>query len=152
MAVSWLVAPCSLVEVYQRFRDDRPDYGGSKYLWNVGKLLLDYTALQPRRHLSSNLSLVHNDPIVQLRWSNFFLPSGPRRVFLSDPRANKPLLAPLWKLIAKWSNYHIMCSNINFTEMYKNYYFVTYYFKFAPAKAFVWHNFYLENLHFTARH
>jgi hypothetical protein len=27
----------------------RPDDGGSKDLWNVGKLLPDYTVLQPRR-------------------------------------------------------------------------------------------------------
>jgi hypothetical protein len=41
MAVFWVVAPCSLVEVYQRFRgpyclhhqgDRRPDDGGSKDL------------------------------------------------------------------------------------------------------------------------
>jgi hypothetical protein len=32
---------------------DRPDDGGSKDLWNVGKLLPDYTALQPRRQQSS---------------------------------------------------------------------------------------------------
>jgi hypothetical protein len=31
----------------------RPDDGGSKYLWNVGKLLPDYTTLQPRRQPSS---------------------------------------------------------------------------------------------------
>jgi hypothetical protein len=58
MAVFWVLAPRSLVEVYQRFRgscclhhqgDDDPDDGGSKYLWNVGKLLPDYMALQPRR-------------------------------------------------------------------------------------------------------
>jgi hypothetical protein len=43
MAVFWVVAPCSLVEVYQRFRGScclhhqgRPDDGGSKDLWNVG--------------------------------------------------------------------------------------------------------------------
>jgi hypothetical protein len=30
----------------------RPDDGGSKDLWNVGKLLPDYTALQPRRRPS----------------------------------------------------------------------------------------------------
>jgi hypothetical protein len=30
-----------------------PDDGGSKDLWNVGKLLPDYTALQPRRQPSS---------------------------------------------------------------------------------------------------
>jgi hypothetical protein len=48
MAVFWVVAPCSMVEVYQRFRgpcDDRPDDGGSKDLWNVGILLPYYTAL-----------------------------------------------------------------------------------------------------------
>jgi hypothetical protein len=41
MAVFWVVAPCSLVEVYQRFRgpccvhhqgDDHPEDGGSKDL------------------------------------------------------------------------------------------------------------------------
>jgi hypothetical protein len=37
MAVFWVVAPFSLVEIYQRFRG--PDDGGSKDLWNVGKLL-----------------------------------------------------------------------------------------------------------------
>jgi hypothetical protein len=31
----------------------RPDDGGSKHLWNVGKLLPDYTAQHPRRQLSS---------------------------------------------------------------------------------------------------
>jgi hypothetical protein len=51
MAVFWVVAPCSLVEFYQRFRG--PDDGGSKDLWNTGKLLPDYTALQPRRQPSS---------------------------------------------------------------------------------------------------
>jgi hypothetical protein len=30
----------------------RPDDGSSKHLWNVGKLLPDYTALQPRRQPS----------------------------------------------------------------------------------------------------
>jgi hypothetical protein len=33
--------------------DHRPDDGGSKNIWNVGKLLPDYTALQPRRQPSS---------------------------------------------------------------------------------------------------
>jgi hypothetical protein len=64
MVVFWVVAPCSLVEVHQRFRGscclhhqgdkgDRPDDGGSRDLWNVGKLVPDYTALQPRRPPSS---------------------------------------------------------------------------------------------------
>jgi hypothetical protein len=44
MAVLWVVAPCRLVEVTHR-----PDDGGSKHLRNVCKLLLDYTAQQPRR-------------------------------------------------------------------------------------------------------
>jgi hypothetical protein len=40
-----------LVNFYQttrRYNPDSPDDGGSKDLWNVGKLLPDYTALQPR--------------------------------------------------------------------------------------------------------
>jgi hypothetical protein len=58
MAVFWVVAPCSLVEVHQRFRSLRclhhqGDDGGSKDLWNVGKLLPDYMALQHRRQPSS---------------------------------------------------------------------------------------------------
>jgi hypothetical protein len=60
MAVFWVVALCSLVKTDRRFRG-RPtcclhhqgdDHGGSKYLWNVGKLLPDYTELQPRRQTS----------------------------------------------------------------------------------------------------
>jgi hypothetical protein len=58
ITVFWDVAPCSLAEVYQRFGDacclyhqgaHRPDDGGSKHLWNVGKLLPDYTSQVPRR-------------------------------------------------------------------------------------------------------
>jgi hypothetical protein len=54
MAVFWVVAPCSLVEVYQRFRGTcclhhEGDDGSSMYHRNVGKLLPDYTALQLRR-------------------------------------------------------------------------------------------------------
>jgi hypothetical protein len=52
MAVFWVVALCRLVGVYQRFRGPcclhhqgyRPD--------NVGKLLSDYMAQQPRRQPS----------------------------------------------------------------------------------------------------
>jgi hypothetical protein len=59
MAVFWVVAPCSMVEVYHRFRGHRcvhhqgDDDGGSKDLSNVGELLPDYTAQQPRRQPSS---------------------------------------------------------------------------------------------------
>jgi hypothetical protein len=44
-----------LLDVLAAFtiRAHRPDDGGSKYLWNVGKLLPDYTVLQPRRQQSS---------------------------------------------------------------------------------------------------
>jgi hypothetical protein len=41
----------------------RPDDGGSKDLWNVGKLLLDYTALQPGRQPSRLLSFYRNESI-----------------------------------------------------------------------------------------
>jgi hypothetical protein len=54
MAVFWVVVPCSLVEVSWRFRSACcPDDGGSKHLWNVGKLLPDYMAWQLRRQSSS---------------------------------------------------------------------------------------------------
>jgi hypothetical protein len=62
MAVFWVVAPCSLVEVYKRFRGPcclhhQGDRG--KGLWNVDKLLPDYTALQPRRQPSSHVRMFH---------------------------------------------------------------------------------------------
>jgi hypothetical protein len=68
MAIFWDIAPCNLVKFYRRFRgacclhhksDElwvmtcRPDDEGSKHLWNVGKLLPDYTAQHPRRQPSS---------------------------------------------------------------------------------------------------
>jgi hypothetical protein len=46
MTVFWDVVPC------------RPDDGGIKHLWNVGKLLLDYTAQHPRRQSSSKCALL----------------------------------------------------------------------------------------------
>jgi hypothetical protein len=58
MAVFWVVAPCSLVEVYQRFRSPC-------CLHHKG--LSDYTALQPRRQPPSILTLwCHKWKIVTL--------------------------------------------------------------------------------------
>jgi hypothetical protein len=45
IAVFWVFASCNLV--------DRPDDGGSKYLWNADKRLPDYTAQQPRKQPST---------------------------------------------------------------------------------------------------
>jgi hypothetical protein len=45
----------TLVNFYQTTRRyNTDDDGGSKDLWNAGKLLPDYTALQPRRQPSSD--------------------------------------------------------------------------------------------------
>jgi hypothetical protein len=55
MVVFWVLARSSLVELYQRFRGPccRHHQGDDvKGLWNVGKLLPNYTALQPRRQPS----------------------------------------------------------------------------------------------------
>jgi hypothetical protein len=74
MPVFWVVAPCRLVRFtnisetltasikralialpccFHHQGDECPDVGGSKGLWNVGKLIPVYTALQPRRQSSS---------------------------------------------------------------------------------------------------
>jgi hypothetical protein len=58
MAVCLVVLPCSLIAVYRRFTDayclhHQSDDCGSKHLWNVGKLLSDYTAQQPSRQPTS---------------------------------------------------------------------------------------------------
>jgi hypothetical protein len=60
MAVSWNIALCSLVEVHRRFsstywlhhQGDKDV--GSEHLWNVGKLLPDYTAQYSRKQPSSS--------------------------------------------------------------------------------------------------
>jgi hypothetical protein len=126
MTVFWVVAPCSLVEVFQRFRGPcsgwwvvthRPDDGGSKDLWNVGKLLPDYTALQPRRKPSSysppwepqilliqllfNIVFFWTKPVVQyiVKWSHnvqrlgLSPSSGPNRVdFITWRRRQSQIL------------------------------------------------------------
>jgi hypothetical protein len=68
MAVFWVAVPCSLVEVYLRFRGSCclhnhgiPVDGGSKHLWNVGKPLADNTAQQPRRQPSSRNALISSN-------------------------------------------------------------------------------------------
>jgi hypothetical protein len=57
MAVFWVVAPCCL-----HHQGDEWDDGGSKDLWNVGKLLPDYTALQPKRQPSSRNGFFLSSP------------------------------------------------------------------------------------------
>jgi hypothetical protein len=47
--------------------DDHPDNGGTKHLWNVDKLLPDYTAQQTRRESSSekvdHVLCLHSEPV-----------------------------------------------------------------------------------------
>jgi hypothetical protein len=45
MVVFWVVAPCSLVEFTNV--SETPYDGGSMDLCNIGKLILEYTVLQP---------------------------------------------------------------------------------------------------------
>jgi hypothetical protein len=64
VAVFWVAAPCSLVEVYaasiiRASSTHHPDDGGSKDLWNVGKLLPDYTELQPKRQPPSKQNIYY---------------------------------------------------------------------------------------------
>jgi hypothetical protein len=64
MGVLRVVAPYSLVRslpTFQRcFQDDCCDDGGSKHHINVGKLIPDYMAQQPRRRPSYNTRLCEN--------------------------------------------------------------------------------------------
>jgi hypothetical protein len=80
MAVFWVVAPCSLAQVYRRFigaccLHHRPDVGGSKNVRNVGELPPDYTAQQPRRQPSSDhiVATMTLDTIVA--FATFFCPA-----------------------------------------------------------------------------
>jgi hypothetical protein len=60
MAVFRVSAPYSLVEVYGRFRGTclhhRLNFGGSKDIWNVGKLLSDYGATTQKTSISHSPS------------------------------------------------------------------------------------------------
>jgi hypothetical protein len=85
MAIFWVVAPCSLVEVYQCFRgpsedlwsvgpsEDLWNVGPSEDLWNVGKRLPDYMALQPGRQPSSNIKMDHKRQSVRV-WIRLIWP------------------------------------------------------------------------------
>jgi hypothetical protein len=48
-----MIVSTDMIVAYLRYYPHRPDDGGSKDVWNVGKLLPDYTALEPRRQASS---------------------------------------------------------------------------------------------------
>jgi hypothetical protein len=65
--------------IIRAMRTHRPGDGGSKDLWNVGKLLPDYPALQPRRQPSSNLYTV-----LCPRTCNFLRPLGRLRHMWED--------------------------------------------------------------------
>jgi hypothetical protein len=69
----------------------RPDGGGSKDLWNVGKLLPDYTVLQPRRQQSSYSPPWEPQILLRLLL-----------VFSSTLRALRLIRAGLAKLLAAW--------------------------------------------------
>jgi hypothetical protein len=81
MTVFWVPEPCSLAEVYLlassiiRAMSHRPDDGGSKHLWNICKLLSDYTALLLRRQTSQysppwelETLLIHNHSPIWCSW------------------------------------------------------------------------------------
>jgi hypothetical protein len=61
MAVFWVVAPCSLVEVYWRFRGSCCLHHQGTHRSDVGKILPDYMAQQPRRQPSSDSPKVCDD-------------------------------------------------------------------------------------------
>jgi hypothetical protein len=60
MTISWDIVPCSVVKIDRCFRDayclqrqDYPDDGGSKHLWNVSQFPPGYLAQHHRRQSSS---------------------------------------------------------------------------------------------------
>jgi hypothetical protein len=87
----WDTVPCSVVEVYRRFRgayclhhhgDHRKYDGGSMHLWNVDLLLRHYTAQYPTRLSSSkscNLCLFQNLKHVPLSPARAYMSRTDRR-------------------------------------------------------------------------
>jgi hypothetical protein len=73
MAVFWVLAPCCLVEICRHCRGAwclhflrRPNDGGNKYLWNIGKLLTDYMRLKYRRQPYSNVNIIMNGELARM--------------------------------------------------------------------------------------
>jgi hypothetical protein len=78
MSVFWDVAPCSVVDINRRFRGAycsiiraMSNIEGSKFFWNVGQYLPDYTVHHPRRQPHSHLTpcesqntICNNDTVV----------------------------------------------------------------------------------------
>lgn len=85
MGVFWVVVSCSLADVYQCSRGTcclhhHGNDGGSKDVWNCGKLLPTYTALQRRREPTSfwtlwgsQYSLIN---IAHLLWNKSYKLNG----------------------------------------------------------------------------
>jgi hypothetical protein len=65
MPVFWVV-PCNLVEVYWHFRGIccLHRHGGSKHIWNAGKLVPYYMSQQPRRQPSSTYMLIYKSTVL----------------------------------------------------------------------------------------
>jgi hypothetical protein len=70
-----------------RFNLYRPDDGGSNDLCNVGKLLPDYTAQQPRRQPSSYVLIYHLSTNSEIRSPNIL--NGDRKLNLSSNSTKK---------------------------------------------------------------
>jgi hypothetical protein len=102
----------------------RPDDGGSKDLWNAGKLLPYYMALQPRRQPSSIKNSNHIRNIVTfLRYSIFeqrnFWPTDVSNVSEQKSMTDKLSLGNILHLLAQqcfWEQ--IKCSGPLFTIIY----------------------------------
>jgi hypothetical protein len=90
----------------------RPDYGGSKHLWNVGKILRDYT-VQPAQEtvawISNVITLVHSDAIIyekRFRTSYDMLiqfKSNYSRSKVANWKTQTPHSRPDWNKAGFWS-------------------------------------------------
>jgi hypothetical protein len=94
--------------------DNRPDGGGSKKLWNVGKLIADDTAQQSRRKTSSS---IHNSPFAspKYRFNSKLLPRLALKPF-AEPQGSvghslgitelfKPFWWHEWKSVLQRNNF-----------------------------------------------
>jgi hypothetical protein len=71
--------------------EDRPDDGGSTDLWNVGKLIPVYTALQPRRQPPSKLEPPDSENMEKKERGNLikmlYLWTQGHKIFVHDNRS-----------------------------------------------------------------
>jgi hypothetical protein len=99
IAVFWVIALCSVVNVYRRFR-------GACCLWNVGKLLPDYMAQHPRRQPSAVNTLFSPHNYLVFFESKTVIQLTKKCTLLCNPKIHYRQLSLSWTRLIQSKSWH----------------------------------------------